>query len=365
MGKFYYSQAILLHMDEKTKEEQEENTLLELLAYTYLSEPEKKAYEFVYAAMAEFREHIDISRTLACIDYGKVVLAVMGDHPEIIYFTASGVQIMDLLLKKYMKVFVNGNIEVVRDKSLQLEQKVDWICRYIKDSYSDRDKQIQAAYEYVQKNVSYDYEELQYVQNSGIVKSNSHNAYGALIEGKAICKGIAGALALILKKLGFPCVVVSGKSALYGQKSEGHAWIIIKIEGQFYHMDATWDICKFQLLKDFAYDYFLLSDEDISFDHEWDMNSYPPCNSDNRNYFAVNNILISNTMQLHRVIEKFLKNKEKVIQFKVRYELSLPQNPEKYLENIIITIGNKNHVNVGLQYTWNENTRVFYAIASY
>lgn len=71
---------------------------------------------------------------------------------------------------------------------------------------------------------------------------NAHTAYGALMEGRAVCDGYAGALALLLRMSGIPASVVSGMA--YSEKEnawESHAWNIIALDDEYVLADAVWD----------------------------------------------------------------------------------------------------------------------------
>ncbi len=65
---------------------------------------------------------------------------------------------------------------------------------------------------------------------------HAHNAYGALVEGKAVCEGYSEAFAWLLRQAGIPCIIVSGTAG-----GENHAWNAVSIGGQWYYADATWD----------------------------------------------------------------------------------------------------------------------------
>ena len=63
-----------------------------------------------------------------------------------------------------------------------------------------------------------------------------------------------------------------------------HGWNIVNIDGEYYHLDATWDdpiLNKDNITK---YEYLAISDEEMSKTHTWDKSKYPPCNSDKYKY---------------------------------------------------------------------------------
>ena len=69
----------------------------------------------------------------------------------------------------------------------------------------------------------------------------AHHAFGALIDGKAVCQGYSEAFKLICDAHGIPCVLVSG-TAISNKKTEQHMWCCVRMEnGVWYAVDPTWD----------------------------------------------------------------------------------------------------------------------------
>ena len=65
---------------------------------------------------------------------------------------------------------------------------------------------------------------------------NAHNAYGALVEGRAVCEGYAEALQYLLHRVGIQSALVLGES-----NGVGHEWNLVKIDGKYYYVDLTWN----------------------------------------------------------------------------------------------------------------------------
>lgn len=65
----------------------------------------------------------------------------------------------------------------------------------------------------------------------------AYTAYGALVEGKAVCEGYSRAAQLLLNYFGVPCALISGAD----DAGMGHMWNLVNIGGSWYHMDVTWD----------------------------------------------------------------------------------------------------------------------------
>lgn len=138
---------------------------------------------------------------------------------------------------------------------------------------SDLEKEI-AIHEYVVKNTAYDYDN--YINE--VVPKDSYTAYGALIIGRAVCQGYADVMKLLLNLAGIEAQVVVGYAG------EPHAWNLVKIEGEYYHVDATWDDPVPDAGDKVRYTYFNLSDERMSKDHEWNRNRYRTSTSEKFQY---------------------------------------------------------------------------------
>ena len=72
-------------------------------------------------------------------------------------------------------------------------------------------------------------------------KINTHNVYGALVERNSVCDGYAKAMKYLLDTLDVPCIIVTGVGKNSEEQTESHAWNYVKLNGQWYGIDATWD----------------------------------------------------------------------------------------------------------------------------
>jgi uncharacterized repeat protein (TIGR02543 family) len=95
----------------------------------------------------------------------------------------------------------------------------------------------------------------------------------SILDGMAICTSYSGVTRYLLSRAGVECETIGGS---------GHAWNVVKIDGDYYHLDTTFDD---QLNGKFNYDYFNLSDEEINKLRSGPMFDTPianktlPCNS--------------------------------------------------------------------------------------
>ncbi len=139
--------------------------------------------------------------------------------------------------------------------------------------------------------------------------SHAHTAYGALVDGTAVCEGIAKAFQHLCRSVGIETLFVVGRSDNPNSgKSEGHAWNIVKIDGNYYHVDVTWDNVGEPEKDQIHYAWFNLSDSWLTKDHVLSQEgySYPECTEIKENYYVKTNGIISELTVL-TVTEKAVK----------------------------------------------------------
>lgn len=117
---------------------------------------------------------------------------------------------------------------------------------------------------------------------------NAYSAYGALVEGKAVCEGYAKAMQLLLAAADIPATVVSGYSAA---NNTAHMWNLVAINGEYYYLDPTWNDDE----KHPHYTYFNVTSKTLQRTHILDANTMltVDCTARDDNYFIRNKTYIS------------------------------------------------------------------------
>lgn len=95
------------------------------------------------------------------------------------------------------------------------------IVERIPAGLSDGEK-VLFIHDYLAANYEYDYDYAIY------------DAYGFLHEGKGVCQAYTLTFSALMDRLGIPVSYV--ESALLG-----HIWNVVKLDGEWYHIDVTWD----------------------------------------------------------------------------------------------------------------------------
>lgn len=152
----------------------------------------------------------------------------------------------------------------VEDLSGATAQQIEEMLPVIKKILSDVEEdmtdleKVIVIHNYIVKNCKYDYDN--YLTNT--VPSESFQVYGVLVNKIAVCDGYAKTMCLLLKALGIETLrMVSSPMC--------HAWNLVKLDGSWYHIDATWDDpVMTNGGSSLGYDYFLKSDTKMETDLE-------------------------------------------------------------------------------------------------
>lgn len=137
------------------------------------------------------------------------------------------------------------------------------VAEAVSEGMTDEQK-ADAVYTWIMQNNTYDYEVTQ--SGADVTQSVKQPAYyieGVLDYGFAVCDGISKTYTLMCAIAGLDCVRVVGDAG--SVIKSGHAWNKVKIDGEWYTVDATWGDSKIGLLnKEYelgSHEYFLRTDE--------------------------------------------------------------------------------------------------------
>ena len=64
----------------------------------------------------------------------------------------------------------------------------------------------------------------------------AHNVVGSFDKGEGVCESYAKVYQLVMNALGYESIMVAGTS-----NGEGHVWNLVKLDGDYYYIDCTWD----------------------------------------------------------------------------------------------------------------------------
>ncbi|MDF2821224.1 MAG: copper amine oxidase-like protein [Clostridiales bacterium] len=183
------------------------------------------------------------------------------------------------------------------DKAKEL---IDIVSKIIVDNITvdmtDYEKE-KAIHDYIVLTYEYDYDN--YL--NGTLPEDSYTVWGLLKYKTGVCQAYAEAFNMFMNIMGIECHMISGVT-----NGEGHVWNIVKIDGEYYQVDATWND-PVPDTKDFVrYNYFNITDERMAIDHTWDTSKYVKCNSTKYDYYRMSGVYAETKEQLQTIVQKFI-----------------------------------------------------------
>ena len=170
--------------------------------------------------------------TLSEAEVRTSMKAVYDDHPEIFwasgtvgYYADDDTTIVQVY-SKYSPEEVDTRVNAVRAVANAFYASVP-------DGLSDFDRELM-AHDFIIDLTDYaDDVDTEHAENND---PDIYTAYGALVNGTAVCEGYARAFQMLLNGLGLDCVGVSGYA-----EDELHIWNVVRLDGNWYGTDITWD----------------------------------------------------------------------------------------------------------------------------
>ncbi|GLC88135.1 transglutaminase domain-containing protein [Lysinibacillus piscis] len=124
---------------------------------------------------------------------------------------------------------------------------------------SDVEK-IKAAHDFIVLSSEYSNETL----------GSPYSIYTLLTEKKGVCQAYALTLYRMLEMLGVDVRYVPGTA-----NNQLHAWVLVKLQQAWYHIDVTWDDPLPNRQGEVQYQYFLVSDQQMAKEHTWNTAEFP------------------------------------------------------------------------------------------
>ena len=191
--------------------------------------------------------------------------ALNFDNPELFYIDISKIYLLTKITTKLWVTTYTVQIGSSQGQS------------YLSDSFANRDdvnlaitriqnekermkylangsteNKIRTIHDYLIDNLEYD---------ATVSRDNIYNIYGALVNKKTVCEGYARSFKSMMDEIGVPCIIACGIGVNSAGQSENHAWNYVKLDGQWYAIDVTWDdpviIGNGKLNNELRYKYFL------------------------------------------------------------------------------------------------------------
>ncbi len=188
----------------------------------------------IYAALVERRSELDIRSYNLTLEEAKAAFyGVILEHPELFYvktafeytlLTQSG-RVGRLIFEKTYAEYAH-DAAALQEKADAIEAEVERICDSIDEGLSDAEKALLVHDWFV---LHYEYDTPASKQSEPLP---AHRIDGLFLDKKAVCQGYSLGYIYVLDRLGIEAVYVSSDSM-------NHAWNMVQIGEDWYHVDVT------------------------------------------------------------------------------------------------------------------------------
>lgn len=268
-------------------------------SYYKLTADQQALYDDIYNHAIKLDEQFDLAVPTEPDEIAVVYQLMVNEEIELFYldskFYYSGSP-ADKMKLRYTDTPSN-----IRKKRKDMDTATQEILSKVTSGMSDYDM-VKLFHDEIIRNVTYD-------------TGGENNVYGAFVNKRTMCQGYAGAFLRLCNLTGIPALSITG------QTNEPHMWNMVRIDGEWYHIDLTWDDPDKEDAPSFArYDYFGLDTATIKTLRTIDHYDYalPEANSDRYNYFVYNGLVAADyegmKIMLKNEMYKAAKNREYGVQ---------------------------------------------------
>lgn len=291
--------------------------------YSRLTGSQQTMYDLLLAAVLKLQEDVLLSGHTEK-DVETVMTSLAFDHPELFWYRTYGVG------ADRVKLFYGATAEEVAVLQRRIDEVVPQYLEGIDDSMSAYDVAVRLHARVIAA-VDYDTLALNKQEQEGgpsIEKIDDlRSITGVFLNGKAVCEGYARAMQYLLQKCGIECAELAGNIRKEtGEQGGGHAWNLLKIDGDYYQMDTTWDdgsntVQTVQKVST-GFDYFCITTQEITRTRALDMcpTDVPNCSATKANFYYHNDLVLDSydLNKIKQIAQDAAQKKKKAFTFKCK-----------------------------------------------
>ncbi len=215
---------------------------------------DQKVYDYIKQEMMNCSEYIYLTDfEISYTDAKDVFVDVLFENPDIIHVSPATYRFAYDKTGKYIAILAPNYIyskDELPAKTAELKEHTDKLLSNIDPAWNDEMKAL-ALHDTIITNCRYSSDEKINSDDKSI-----YTAYGSLVNEDAVCQGYTLGYNYLLNQLGIEAHVVVSEEM-------NHSWSMVNIDGDYYHVDVTWDDPVPDRLGQVYHQYFLLSDAEI------------------------------------------------------------------------------------------------------
>ncbi len=327
-------------------------------AFERLTEAQQVWYLDISRTLGELGDHRELSveglsAGLTEADIDKIFQCVMGDHPEYFYvegYTYTGFTRQEETVRLEFSGTYSVSKEEAARRAAEIGKEASAILEGVSLEASDYEK-VKYVYEAVIRNTEYD-----------MNAPDNQNMYSVFAGHYSVCQGYAKAVQYLLNQLLVECTMVTGTV----DTGEGHAWNLVKVDGQYYFVDATWGDASYiqddspeggiLQFPEINYDYLCVNSEQLLRTHTLDnVVPVPDCTALENNYYVREGVYFTEAdeEQLAECFRKATEGKKREVTMKCDDQAVY----EELYDSLITQQGIFDYLDSAggsIAYTWNE-----------
>lgn len=222
----------------------------------------------------------------------KILEEITYNNPKVMYYKGAKYSYGKLEL-----FYLKPKKDILKHQEIVENIKDEFIDKYINSNMSDYEK-VLTIHDFIINRGEYD-KRLLHNEN---IPPESYSPYGILSLGVGVCESYAKSMKYLLDGVEVNSLIVVGES-----KGENHAWNLVELDGEYYHIDSTWNDPISDNGQDvLRYNFFNLNDQELSLTHKWNREKYPEAIGERYNYYIYNNLIVFGKNQFKKQIEDAL-----------------------------------------------------------
>lgn len=240
------------------------------------SEAAQKAYQFFVESFGKYEMKLKFDFNVTGQEAEIAFDCYKDDYPQHFWVKSASYRSKNGFVHEFIltQIPLKGDVGKIKECEKQMFEKSKQILSKVNGSMPVQERE-RIIHNSLISNTKFDV---------ALNTENSHNMYGALVDGVAVCEGYSNAFQYLMRQAGVQCILVKGD-----YNDDKHEWNMVKIGANYYHVDVTADdpIVNGGKIETLKFDYFNLSQQDIEKDHIIKDNVYtiPEANSSEYTFF--------------------------------------------------------------------------------